>query len=44
VSIETSRDYKFSSDSTAVRGTIRADLILPNPAAVVRIAGVIPAA
>ncbi|MFC5753392.1 phage major capsid protein [Actinomadura rugatobispora] len=32
----------FSSDRTAVRVTLRADLVLPNPAAVVRILGVIP--
>lgn len=32
----------FSSDRTAVRVTLRADLVLPNPDAVVRIEGVIP--
>ncbi len=32
----------FSSDRTAVRVTMRADLVLPNPAAVVRIRGIIP--
>ncbi|MGI8903174.1 MAG: phage major capsid protein [Solirubrobacteraceae bacterium] len=33
----------FTSDQTAIRATLRADMIVPNPAAVVRIQGVIPA-
>lgn len=44
ISIVTSSDWKFSADQTAVRGIVRADLVLPNPEAVVRIAGVLPAA
>lgn len=42
ISIETDTSVKFSSDQTAVRGIIRADLVLPNPSAVVRIVGVTP--
>lgn len=40
--VETDRSAAFSSDRTAVRVTLRADMVLPNPAAVVRITGVIP--
>jgi HK97 family phage major capsid protein len=40
--VETSRDAAFSSDRTAVRVVLRADLVLPNPAAVVRIQGLLP--
>lgn len=40
--IEVDRSAAFSRDSTAVRVTMRADLVLPNPEAVVRIEGVIP--
>jgi len=32
----------FTSDQTAIRATLRADMIVPNPQAVVRIQGVIP--
>ena len=32
---------KFSSDQTAVRATMRADLLVPYPQAVVRIAGIL---
>lgn len=42
LTIETDTSVKFTSDQTAARGTIRADLVLPNPAAVVRIVGVLP--
>lgn len=41
VRIDVDRSAAFSSDSTAVRVTMRADLVLPNPEAVVRITGVI---
>ncbi|MDQ3150751.1 MAG: phage major capsid protein [Actinomycetota bacterium] len=33
---------RFSSDQTAVRATMRADLLVPYPEAVVRIAGILP--
>ncbi len=33
---------KFSSDQTAVRATMRADLLVPYPEAVVRIGGILP--
>jgi HK97 family phage major capsid protein len=39
--IDVDRSVAFSRDSTAVRVTLRADLVLPNPASVVRITGVI---
>lgn len=42
--VETDTSTAFSSDRTAVRVTLRADLVLPNPEAVVRITGVIPPA
>lgn len=41
--IQVDTSVAFSSDRTAVRVTLRADLVLPNPDAVVRIEGVIPA-
>ncbi|MFC4912573.1 phage major capsid protein [Actinomadura gamaensis] len=40
--VQVDRSAAFSSDRTAVRVTLRADLVLPNPAAVVRITGVTP--
>ncbi|MGI8800816.1 MAG: hypothetical protein ACR2KV_01385 [Solirubrobacteraceae bacterium] len=33
---------KFTSDQTAIRATLRADMVVPNPSSVVRITGVIP--
>lgn len=33
---------KFSSDQTAVRATMRADLVAPYPEVVVRIMGIVP--
>ncbi|GAA2348832.1 hypothetical protein GCM10009854_27900 [Saccharopolyspora halophila] len=41
--IDVDTSTAFSSDRTAVRVTMRADMVLPNPEAVVRIAGVVPA-
>ncbi|WP_017602174.1 phage major capsid protein [Nocardiopsis lucentensis] len=40
--IQVDQSAGFTSDRTAVRATLRADLVLPNPAAVVRILGVTP--
>lgn len=40
--IDVDRSVAFSSDRTAIRVTLRADMVLPNPASVVRILGVIP--
>lgn len=40
--IQVDTSAAFSSDRTAVRVTLRADMVLPNPAAVVRITGVLP--
>ncbi|GAA2621991.1 phage major capsid protein [Actinomadura fulvescens] len=40
--VQVDKSAAFSSDRTAVRVTLRADLVLPNPAAVVRILGVLP--
>ncbi len=40
--IQVDTSVAFSSDRTAVRVTLRADLVLPNPDAVVRILGVLP--
>ncbi|WP_158581356.1 phage major capsid protein [Actinomadura spongiicola] len=41
--VKVDKSAAFSSDRTAVRVTLRADEVLPNPAAVVRILGVLPA-
>jgi HK97 family phage major capsid protein len=41
--VEVDRSVAFSSDRTAIRAVLRADLVVPNPSAVVRITGVIPA-
>jgi HK97 family phage major capsid protein len=42
--IELDRSALFASDMSQVRGVIRYDMVVPNPAAVCRIEGVIPAA
>jgi HK97 family phage major capsid protein len=42
--IELDRSRLFNSDQSEVRGKLRADLLTPNPTAVVRIEGIIPAA
>lgn len=41
-SVEVDRSAAFSSDRTAVRVVLRADLVIPNPPAVARITGIIP--
>lgn len=40
--VEADRSAAFSSDRTAVRVVLRADLVLPNASAVARITGIIP--
>lgn len=40
--VETDYSRLFNSDQVEVRAILRADLVVPNPAAVVRIAGIIP--
>lgn len=40
-SIELDRSRLFNQDASELRGTLRADLLAPNPAAVVRIVGVL---
>jgi HK97 family phage major capsid protein len=42
--VEVDRSIYFDRDMTAVRGVVRWDLVVPNPKALVRIDGVIPAA
>lgn len=44
IEVELDRSRLFNSDQSELRGRMRADLIVPNPTAVVRIAGIIPAA
>lgn len=43
-SIELDRSRLFSTDQSELRGKLRADLLCPNPQAIVRIDGIIPAA
>jgi HK97 family phage major capsid protein/HK97 family phage prohead protease len=43
-SIELDRSRLFNRDMSELRGRLRADLVVPNPAAVVRIEGITPAA
>ncbi len=40
--IELDRSRLFNQDASEMRGTLRADLLVPNPTVVVRIAGVTP--
>lgn len=42
LAIEVDRSVYFTSDETAVRAVLRVDLVVPNPAAVVRITGIRP--
>ena len=42
-SIELDRSRLFNIDASELRGKLRADLLVPNPSAVVRIEGVTPA-
>jgi HK97 family phage major capsid protein len=42
VSVEIDRSRLFNSDESEIRAIARLDLIVPNPAAVVRIAGLLP--
>ncbi|UQA92668.1 phage major capsid protein [Streptomyces halobius] len=42
--LETDRSRLFHQDQTEVRAVMRADLVVPNPKAVVRLQGIIPAA
>ncbi|GAA4863894.1 phage major capsid protein [Saccharopolyspora cebuensis] len=42
VAVEVDTSTAFTSDRTAVRVKMRADLVLPNPEAVIRITGVLP--
>jgi HK97 family phage major capsid protein len=42
VDLQVDSSAAFSSDRTAVRVTMRADLVVPNPKSVVRISGLIP--
>jgi hypothetical protein len=41
--IELDRSRLFHRDMSELRGRLRADLVVPNPAAVVRIEGITPA-
>jgi HK97 family phage major capsid protein len=41
--IEVDRSIYFDRDMTAIRGVVRWDMVVPNPKAVVRIDGVVPA-
>lgn len=43
-SIELDRSRLFSTDQSELRGKLRADLLCPNPQAIVRIDGIVPAA
>lgn len=43
VRIELDRSRLFNTDQSELRAVLRADLVVPNPAAVCRIAGIIPA-
>jgi hypothetical protein len=40
--IEVDRSVKFSSEQVAVRPTLRADVVVPFPEAVVRVLGITP--
>lgn len=42
IEVELDRSRLFNSDQSEMRGRMRADLIVPNPAAVVRIIGILP--
>lgn len=41
--IEVDRSRLFNDDESEIRGKLRADLLAPNPAAIVRIEGIVPA-